>query len=75
MDELTLLKSMVRIGTVRATDEIKNKARVWYDAMGMMSGWLYVTKRGEPWMPQIDDCVLVLCIPVLNGDGFILGGI
>lgn len=25
------------------------------------------------WMPQIDDLVLVLYLPVFNGDGFILG--
>jgi phage baseplate assembly protein gpV len=27
------------------------------------------------WMPKINDRVLVLYIPVLNGDGFILGGL
>ncbi len=27
------------------------------------------------WMPKVNDCVLVLTIPVFNGDGFVLGGI
>lgn len=27
------------------------------------------------WMPEINDTVLVLYLPVWNGDGFILGGI
>lgn len=27
------------------------------------------------WMPRINDTVLVLYIPVYNGDGFVLGGI
>ncbi|MDF2984879.1 MAG: hypothetical protein K0R50_389 [Eubacterium sp.] len=25
------------------------------------------------WMPAVNDTVLVLCLPVFNGDGFILG--
>ena len=27
------------------------------------------------WMPKINDTVVVLYVPVMNGDGFILGGI
>lgn len=27
------------------------------------------------WMPNINDDVLVLYLPILNGDGFVLGGI
>lgn len=29
----------------------------------------------KPWMPLVNDTVLVLYLPVFNGDGFVLGGI
>lgn len=29
----------------------------------------------KPWMPKVNDIVLVLYLPVRNGDGVILGGI
>ena len=29
----------------------------------------------KPWMPRVNDTVLVLYLPVSNGDGFVLGGI
>ena len=29
----------------------------------------------KPWMPKINDTVLVLYLPVLNADGFVLGGV
>lgn len=29
----------------------------------------------KPWMPAVNDLVLVLYLPVRDGDGFILGGI
>ena len=29
----------------------------------------------KPWMPKVNDKVLVLYFPVFNGDGVILGGI
>lgn len=29
----------------------------------------------KPWMPKVNDTVLVLYLPVFNGDGFVLGGI
>lgn len=29
----------------------------------------------KPWMPKVNDLVLVLYFPVFNGDGVILGGI
>ncbi|MBR2941847.1 MAG: hypothetical protein IKB82_00460 [Clostridia bacterium] len=28
-----------------------------------------------PWMPKVNDTVVVLYLPVMNGDGFVLGGI
>ena len=29
----------------------------------------------KPWMPKVNDLVLVLYFPVFNGDGVILGGV
>ena len=29
----------------------------------------------KPWMPKINDTVLALYLPVLNADGFVLGGV
>lgn len=29
----------------------------------------------KPWMPKINDMVLVLYFPVFNGDGVVLGGV
>lgn len=28
-----------------------------------------------PWMPKVNDTVVVLYLPIFNGDGFVLGGI
>ena len=29
----------------------------------------------KPWMPHVNDTVLVLYLPVFNADGFVLGGL
>ena len=29
----------------------------------------------KPWMPRVNDTVLVLYLPVWNADGFVLGGV
>lgn len=29
----------------------------------------------KPWMPKINDTVLVLYLPIFNSDGFVLGGV
>lgn len=29
----------------------------------------------KPWMPRVNDTVLVLYLPVFNADGFVIGGI
>ena len=94
MDGQTVLENIVRVGTVSAVDAVKRKARVKYDDMEIVSGWLFIVQHPateihvEPdpdhdhpgthltyWMPKIDDRVLVLYLPVFNGDGFILGGL
>ncbi len=67
------MEGIVRIGTIA---DIKGRtARVLYPDSGMTSGWLSVLRHGttDEWMPQINDVVLCLYIPVWNGDGFILG--
>jgi len=42
MDNDSLLQNLVRIGIVRSVDPSKRKARVWYDNLGIVSGWLSV---------------------------------
>ena len=114
MDDMAELQNLVRVGVVSAVDSSARKARVWFDDLGITSGWLFViqhyaagiyvapdnghtheitdtyTGGGSAstvpahnhsgtqltyWMPKIGDRVLVLYIPVFNGDGFILGGL
>jgi len=67
------IDNLVRVGTVSAVDGAKNRARVRFDDIGIVSGGLYVLHHGEAWMPKVDDRVLVLYLPVFDGDGFILG--
>ena len=77
------IENIVRIGRVTAVDSIKHIARVWFDAMGIESGWLPVLITKDyipdhsitPYMPKVNETVLVLYIPVFNGDGVILGGV
>ena len=102
------IENIVRIGKVTAVDSGKHIARVWFDALGIESGWLpvlitkdYIPDYGDlqrteyeeggsgetafarhkhnlvikPWMPKVNEMVLVLYIPVFNGDGVILGGV
>ncbi|MEN6437013.1 MAG: hypothetical protein ABFD97_00350 [Syntrophobacter sp.] len=74
MDNENILANLVRIGTVSSVNAAKQTARVIYKDNDMVSGWLPVLQR-EPWMPSINDTVVVLYLPVFNGDGFILGAI
>ena len=102
------VEDIVREGKVTAVNNEKRIAKVWFDAMGIESGWLPVLinrdyvpdydvpQRTEyeeggsgeaeyerhkhdliikPWMPRVNDKVLVLYFPVFNGDGVILGGV
>ena len=102
------VEDIVREGKVTAVNNDKRIAKVWFDAMGIESGWLPVLinrdyipdydvpQRTEyesggsgdaafenhkhdliikPWMPKVNDKVLVLYFPVFNGDGVILGGV
>lgn len=80
-----ILNGLVRVGKVTAVSG--KKARVYFDDIEMTSGWLFcLQRRGSitvdgqtvqlpAWVPQINDIVACLYIPVENGDGFILGGV
>lgn len=80
-----ILDGLVRIGKV--TDVSGKKVRVYFPDLDMTSGWLYcLQRRGSitvdgqsvqipAWVPQINDIVACLYLPVENGDGFILGGV
>lgn len=69
------MEHFVRVGTVTAIDTKARKARVLFQDMGFTSGWLTVLRHGQAdiWMPKINDAVVVLYLPVFNGDGFVLG--
>ena len=70
MDSLVALENMVRVGTVRSIHSTGKSARVWFDDMEQLSGWLRVMRGGAP---RVGYRVLVIYIPVADGDGFILG--
>lgn len=71
MDAERILESMVRIGTVTAVSG--GRARVKFRDSEITSAWLSVLASPEPWAPKVNDTVLVLYLPVFNGDGYILG--
>ena len=85
MDAEFPISQLVRIGTVTAVDNKKRMARVKFEDSTTVSGWLYVPaarpyanyEKDEssllPWMPRVNASVLALYLPVLDGDGFILG--
>lgn len=99
---------IVREGKVTAVNNDKRVAKVWFDALGIESGWLpvlinrdfipdydvpqrtefeaggggaaaYASHKHDliikPYMPKVNDRVIVLYFPVPDGDGVILGGI
>jgi len=69
-----ILSHMVQWGTVTAVDDNTKKARVYFEDTGISSDWLAVLQQAQSdWVPQIDDAVLVLFLPVAHADGFILG--
>ena len=79
MDD-AILKRLVQIGTVTDVNSAKRKARVKFKNTGITSGWLTVVQHYGVdlltyWMPKVNDTVLVLYLPVRDGDGYILGGI
>ena len=69
---MTGVGKLVRVGIVSTVED--NRARVYYPGQNdMVSGWLYVLKTSESWMPEVNDRVLVLYSEGENTDGYILG--
>ena len=73
--ETDRIKGLVRIGIVTDRNIASKTARVHYPDIDMTSGWLYCLQHGSLWVPDINDIVVCLYMPVENGDGFIIGGI
>ena len=73
MEHEKILRNLVRIGTVTAVDQKKRRARAKFQDSGITSHWLYIVQAGAAWLPKVNDTVLVIYLPVFNGDGFILG--
>ena len=69
------LARLAMVGRVSDVNEAKRQVRVIWPASGETSGWLFVLQRGEVWLPKINELVLVLYLPVLGGDGFVLGSV
>ena len=86
-----VLENLVRVGTVTAINLDERTARVKFQDTGITSGYLKVLSNQpyipdyvgshkhnliiKPWMPHVNDTVLVLYLPVFNADGFVLGGL
>ncbi len=72
-----LVENMVRVGKVTAVNVVKRQVRVFFPSLGITSGWLFVPKHSllELWLPSVNDTVVCLYIPTLNGDGFVIGEI
>jgi phage baseplate assembly protein gpV len=76
MENENVLNNMVRVGVVSAIDTASHRARVIFPDKGITSGWLFVLKSSDSnprWMPALGNTVVVLYLPIWNGDGFILG--
>lgn len=69
------LARLALVGRVSDVNKSKRQVRVIWPDSEQTSGWLYVLQRGEVWLPQINELVLVLYLPVFGGDGFVLGGV
>lgn len=66
---------MVRIGTVTDTDTVQKKVRVKFQDENTSSGWLPVLQNAGSWLPKVNETVLILFVPVWQGDGYVLGRI
>lgn len=69
------LARLALVGRVSDVDKSKRLVRVIWSDNGQTSGWLYVLRHGEVWLPEINELVLVVYLPVFGGDGFVLGGV
>ena len=69
------LARLAMVGRVSDVNKDKRQVRVIRPDSGQTSGWLYVLQRGDAWLPEINELVLVLYLPVFGGDGFVLGSV
>ena len=70
-----ILRTLVRAGRVSSADASVQAVRVYFEDINLVSDWLPVLQRGGSWMPDINDMVLCLYLPMANADGFVLGAI
>lgn len=52
-DTRKILERLVQVGVVHSVDNEKHRARVKFEATGIMSGWLYVIDN-RPFIPDYD---------------------
>ena len=69
------LAHLAMVGRVSDVNEAKRQVRVIWPDSGQASGWLYVLRHGVVWLPEINELVLVVYLPVFGGDGFVLGSV
>jgi phage baseplate assembly protein gpV len=71
------IEDIVRVGAVSDVDAGNLCARVIFRGQDdMVSDWLRVVQRGgTTWLPKVNDAVLVLYLPIFNGNGYILGAV
>ena len=78
--ELTILKNIVRVGSVSSVNTTTKTARVAFadkqDPQGkpLVSGPLKVV-QAQAWLPIVGQFVLCLFLPNGESDGFVIGGI
>lgn len=84
-EQLTVLKNIVRVGTVSSVRASDYTARVAFhdkldsDGRPLISGALKVIQnqpiQTPPWMPSIGQFVVCIYLPNGESDGFVIGGI
>ena len=78
--ELTILKNIVRVGSISSVNTTAKTARVTFadkqDPQGkpLVSGPLKVV-QAQSWFPTVGQFVLCLFLPNGESDGFIIGGL
>lgn len=77
MDLENIVARMVQIGRVSSVNETGRRVRVILSETGVVSDWLPCLSRFRhdlpDQLPKINDRVVVLYLPVADGDGFVLG--
>ena len=77
MDLENIVARMVQIGRVSSVNETGRRVRVILSETGIVSDWLPYLSRFRhnlpDQLPKINDRVVVLYLPVADGDGFVLG--